>query len=145
MALLQLWLFTQKRPFELETGNKWSYHSHKSSGKAVLSESKSDLITGFQDSASSGRELKKRLSLKRSATGVLHAFSAAWILVISWSTAKITSSISNGLLSLWTMIFIYPRQSPTLSSPAKPVSQCNRLCWHKYWPFCHCPPKIYGD
>lgn len=76
-------------------------HSHKSSGKAVLSASKSDLIISLQASASSGRELKKRLSLNRSITGAFHAFSAAWMRVISRSIDRITLSISRGLSILW--------------------------------------------
>lgn len=72
-------------------------HLPSSSDKEVLSTSKRALTIPFHFPPASGVELKHRLSLNASETGLRHAFIAAPIRVISCSIDKTLSSTSSGL------------------------------------------------
>ena len=93
------WIFSLHEKRSIKLAPTKSQDRPRSSENAVLSESYKALIIDLHFAASSGLQLKNRLSLRRSMTGALQDLRAAGMRVIPCRIAITAVSMSIGLES----------------------------------------------
>ena len=93
------WIFCLHKIRSIKLAPQQSWDRPRSSENAVLSESYKAFIIDLHFAASSGLQLKNRLSLRRSMTGALQDLRAAGMRVIPCNIAMTAVSMSIGLES----------------------------------------------